>query len=74
MLINSVDKFRPMVLGSFLHKIISKGLAYRLACIASRIGYGNLFGFVKGRNVHDSIITTSECVNLLDKKCFDGDS
>lgn len=31
-----------------------------------------LFGFIKGWNMEDCIAMVSNCVNLLDKKCFWG--
>lgn len=40
--------------------------------MASRIISPNQSAFVKGRSIVDPVILTSECVNLLDRKCERG--
>ncbi|KAL6136537.1 hypothetical protein ACLB2K_061832 [Fragaria x ananassa] len=54
-------------------KIIPKILSLRLASIASRIISPQQHAFVPGHNIADCILTTSECVNLLDNKIHGDD-
>lgn len=42
--------------------------------MSPRIISGNQRGFVKGRSISDCICIASECINLLDKKAFGGQS
>ncbi|XP_040369301.1 uncharacterized protein LOC112185960 [Rosa chinensis] len=44
----------------------------RLASIASHIISPQQHAFVLGRNISDYIMTTSECLNMLDSKCYGG--
>ena len=67
---DSVDQFRPIVLGNFVFKIITKILANRLANVATRIVDPHQFGFIKGQNIETCIASASECVNLLNTRCF----
>lgn len=69
---DSIKQFRPISLANFVFKIIPKILSLRLASIASRIISPQQHAFVPGRNIVDCIITTSECINLLDSKCHGG--
>ena len=62
----TLDKFRPIALGNFLFKIITRILADRLNPIASRIISPQQFGFIRGRRIHDCIAIASEGVNCLD--------
>ncbi|KAK3221896.1 hypothetical protein Dsin_008921 [Dipteronia sinensis] len=68
----TIDQFRPIVLGNFLFKVSSKILADRLAQIAARIVSPQQFGFIRDRHVKDCIALTSDCVNVLHKKCYGG--
>ena len=67
-----VDQFRPIALGNFLFKVITKILADRLGSISSRIIFENQFGFAKRRTSCDSIVGASECFNCMQKKGFGG--
>ncbi|XP_062028531.1 uncharacterized protein LOC133744441 [Rosa rugosa] len=69
---DSIKQFRPIALANFVFKIIPKILSIRLASIASRIISPQQHAFVPGRNITDCIVTTSECINLLDSKCHGG--
>jgi hypothetical protein len=69
---DTITQFRPIALANFVFKIIPKILSLRIAAIASRIISPQQHGFVQGRNISDCILTTSECFNLLDNKCFGG--
>ncbi|KAK2647817.1 hypothetical protein Ddye_015306 [Dipteronia dyeriana] len=60
-----VEQFRPIALGNFLLKIITKIIADRLAKICSRIISPNQFGFIRGRQIEDCIAGASECFNVL---------
>lgn len=68
----TIKEYRPIVLSNFVFKIIPKILSPWLASIASRIISPQQHAFVPGRNIADCIITTSECINLLDSKCHGG--
>lgn len=52
---NSIDAFRPIVLGNFLFKIISKIIADRLGKTAVRIVSENQFGLLLGRQIQNCI-------------------
>ncbi|KAK9930542.1 hypothetical protein M0R45_027578 [Rubus argutus] len=67
-----ITQFRPIAMANFIFKIITRILADRLSPIASRIILPNQFAFLKGRQISDCIFLTSECVNLLDAPCIDG--
>ncbi|KAL6224831.1 hypothetical protein ACLB2K_003686 [Fragaria x ananassa] len=67
-----IKNFRPIALANFIFKIIPKIISLRLTDIASRIISPQQHAFVKGRNISDCIMTTSECFNLLDNKCYGG--
>lgn len=43
-----IDKFRPIVMGNFLLKVMMKILANCLTSIASRVISSNQFGFIRG--------------------------
>ena len=49
---DSLDKFRPIILGNLLFKIITNFLADRLSLIATKIIDPHQFGFIKGRCRH----------------------
>lgn len=67
-----VTDFRPIALTNFVFKIITKIVADRLGIIATRIISHNQSAFIKGRSIVDPITFTSECLNLLDRKCKRG--
>ncbi|KAM0989503.1 hypothetical protein ACFX15_012919 [Malus domestica] len=69
---DSVSQMRPIALANFSFKIITKIIADRLGPITSRIISPQQSAFTKGLSISDSIILTSECMNLLDAKCFGG--
>lgn len=67
-----ISDYRPIALANFLFKIITRIVADRLEPIASRIISPNHSAFLQGRSIVDPIVLTSECVNLLDRKCKRG--
>lgn len=69
---NSIDQFWPIAVWDFLHKTILKLLSDRLALVAGHILITSHFSFIRGKNIHDSIFTASDCVNLLNRKSFRG--
>ncbi|KAM2399421.1 hypothetical protein TB1_035287 [Malus domestica] len=69
---NSVNHLRPIALANFSFKIITKILAYRLSPIAAHIVSPQQNAFTKVRSIVDPIILTSECMNLLDRRCRGG--
>ncbi|KAK2642140.1 hypothetical protein Ddye_023903 [Dipteronia dyeriana] len=68
----SVDQYRPIVVGNFLFKVVTKIIASHLSDMAARIISLNQFGFVKGRQIQDCIAIASDCINALDKHCYEG--
>ncbi|XP_057812491.1 uncharacterized protein LOC131026578 [Salvia miltiorrhiza] len=61
-----VSDFRPIVLGNFFFKIITKILASRLNEVAAVIVSANQFGFISGRSIQECILMASECVNCME--------
>lgn len=59
-----ISDFRPISLGSFSSKIISKILANRLSLLLPRIINEEQFGFIKDRQTHESIAQPHEMVYL----------
>ncbi|XP_057788467.1 uncharacterized protein LOC131005480 [Salvia miltiorrhiza] len=64
---SSISDYRPIVLGNFLFKIITKVLATRLNIIAPSIISPNQFGFVAGHSIHEGILLASEGVNCMNR-------
>ena len=69
---DSISQFRLIAMTNFMFKVITKILADLLAPIAARIIFPNQFAFLKGRHISDCILLASECINLLDNKCYGG--
>ena len=69
---DSVAQLRPIASANFALKIITKLLADRLGNIATKIISHNQSAFLKGRTIADPIILTSECINMLDRRCKKG--
>ncbi|KAK2658157.1 hypothetical protein Ddye_004690 [Dipteronia dyeriana] len=67
-----VKQFRPIALGNFMFKVITKIIADRLAKICSRIISPNQFGFIRGRQIEDCIAGASECFNVLNNSSRGG--
>ena len=70
--VDTITQFRPIAMANFIFKIITRILADRLSPIASRIILPNQFAFLEGRQISDCILLTSECVNLMENSCVDG--
>lgn len=68
--VDFVDQFRPIAIGNVLFEIITKLIGDRLPKVVSWIISTNQFGFNKGQNIQDCIITALGCVNLFNKKRF----
>lgn len=47
-------------------------ISNRLGVIVRHIISPNKFGFIKGWQIQDSIVTASDYVNIMDQKCFGG--
>ncbi|XP_057809152.1 uncharacterized protein LOC131023626 [Salvia miltiorrhiza] len=62
-----VSDFRPIVLGNFLFKVITKILASRLNEVAAVIVSANQFGFISGRSIQECILLASEGVNCMER-------
>ncbi|XP_042474834.1 uncharacterized protein LOC122056934 [Macadamia integrifolia] len=61
----SLDKFRPLCMGNFLCKIISKILAMRLSCVLPKIISEEQGAFQKGKIIHSNISLASELANMM---------
>ena len=68
----SIDRFSPIVLSNFLFKISSKTLTDQLARIVAKIVSPNQFDFILGHYIEDCIAFAYDCVNVLQKKCYEG--
>lgn len=67
-----LSDFRPISLGSFSSKIITKIIASRLSRILPNIINEEQFGFVKGRQIHESIALAQKIVSDLDRRVEGG--
>lgn len=66
------NDLRPISLSSFASKIVSKILANRFASILPQIIDEEQFGFVKGRQIHESVALAQELVGDIDRKIEGG--
>ncbi|XP_042482204.1 uncharacterized protein LOC122062621 [Macadamia integrifolia] len=62
---DSLDKFRPLCMGNFICKIISKTLAMRLASFLPRIISREQGAFQRGKIIHTNIYLASELANMM---------
>ncbi|XP_057790850.1 uncharacterized protein LOC131007957 [Salvia miltiorrhiza] len=62
-----ISDYRPIVLGNFFYKVISKILAIRLNAAAATIVSNNQFGFILGRSIHECITLASEGANCMER-------
>ncbi|KAK9286446.1 hypothetical protein L1049_014843 [Liquidambar formosana] len=69
---DTITQYRPIAFANFLFKVIPKILLDRLSSIAARIISPNQTTFIKGRKIVENLGLASECFNLLDNKCFEG--
>ncbi|XP_042482157.1 uncharacterized protein LOC122062569 [Macadamia integrifolia] len=68
----SLDKFRPLCMGNFSCKIISKILAMRLSCVLPKIISEEQGAFQKGKIIHSNISLASELANMIISVLFNG--
>ncbi|XP_042479724.1 uncharacterized protein LOC122060674 [Macadamia integrifolia] len=62
---NTLDRFRPLCMGNFFCKIISKVMAMRLEPLLLRLISEEQGAFQKGKLIHDNISVASELANLM---------
>ncbi|XP_057812282.1 uncharacterized protein LOC131026399 [Salvia miltiorrhiza] len=62
-----VSDFRPIVLGNFFFKVITKILASRLNMVAAVIISANQLGFISRRSIQECILLASEGVNCMER-------
>ncbi|XP_042487337.1 uncharacterized protein LOC122067574 [Macadamia integrifolia] len=62
---NTLDRFRPLCMGNFFCKIISKVMAMRLEPLLPRLISKEQGAFQKGKLIHDNISMASELANLI---------
>jgi hypothetical protein len=60
--------FRPISLCNLIYKVTSKVLLNQIKPILSKSLLAEQFGFLEGRQIHDAIGTTHECIHSLTKK------
>lgn len=58
----STEQYCPIMLGNFIFKIITIILANMMEAMATRIISLNHFSFVKGRQIKDYIVLTSDLI------------
>lgn len=68
----ALSDFRPISLSTFGSKIITKILANRFAYVLPQVIEEEQFGFVKGRQFHESIALAQEMVGDIDRKSEGG--
>ncbi|XP_042485314.1 uncharacterized protein LOC122065562 [Macadamia integrifolia] len=61
----SLDKFRPLCMGNFFYKIISKVLTMRLTRVLPKIIFEEQGAFQKGKIIHSNISLASELANMM---------
>ncbi|XP_042485259.1 uncharacterized protein LOC122065524 [Macadamia integrifolia] len=61
----SLEKFRPLCMGNFFCKIISKVLAMQLSCVRPKIISEEQGAFQKGKIIHSNISLASELANMM---------
>ena len=67
-----MEQFRPIAIGNFKFKVISKILADKLSSIMPAITSVQQRGFIKGWSIKDCICLTYEIINVLHKRSFGG--
>ena len=67
-----VDQFRAIVFSNSLFKIPSKILVDHLARVAAKIISPQQFSFIRDQHIEDCVALASDCVNVLHKKCYEG--
>jgi hypothetical protein len=60
--------FRPISLCNLVYKVISKVIVVRIKPILSKALSAEQLGFLEGRQIHDAIGTTHECLHSIKKK------
>ncbi|XP_043700054.1 uncharacterized protein LOC122650730 [Telopea speciosissima] len=61
----SLEKFRPLCMGNFFYKILSKVMSRRLELVLPRLILDEQGAFQKGKVIQDNISIASELANLL---------
>lgn len=67
-----LSQFRPISLSNFVSKIITKIIATRMAKVLPQVISEEQTGFVKGRNMNESIALAQELVRDIDRKAEGG--
>ena len=63
----AIYKYRPIVHGNFIFKIITIILTDRFNIVADKIVQPQQFGFIRRLKIHDCIAIAPESVNCLDR-------
>ncbi|XP_043699291.1 uncharacterized protein LOC122650056 [Telopea speciosissima] len=62
---SALEKFRPLCMGNFFYKILSKIMALRLEVVLPKLISEEQGVFQKGKVIHDNIVIASELANLM---------
>ncbi|XP_012845938.1 PREDICTED: uncharacterized protein LOC105965938 [Erythranthe guttata] len=68
----NLTQFRPISLGNFANKVISRIIASRLNAVLPQIISEEQSGFLKDRSIHESIAIAQELVSDIDRKVEGG--
>ncbi|VFQ72029.1 unnamed protein product [Cuscuta campestris] len=66
------EDFRPICLSNFIAKVNTKVISQRLRNLLPKLTSEEQGGFVKGRQIHDQILTAQEIIQNLDYKTRGG--
>ena len=64
------EDFRPISLCNYIYKIIGKIISIRIRKVLSRYIYGEQFGFLPGRQIHDVVGVIQEGFHTIHSKCL----
>ena len=63
-----IENWRPISLLNMDYKILTKCLSYRMTKVLNKLIHHSQFGFLKGRNINDALLTILDIVEHLDLK------
>ena len=64
----SFEDFRPISLCNFVYKIIARDISIRIRKVLSRCIFGEQFGFLPGRQIHDAVGVIQEGMHSMHVK------
>ena len=66
----SFDDFRPISLCNFVYKTIGNIISIRIKTVLGRCIFGEQFGFLPGRQIHDAVGVIQEGMHSMHSKCI----